>query len=148
MDMTIETYLGSVPEKFREVFIKIRTIILENLPQGYVEAISYGMLGYVVPLSLYPPGYLKKHPTPLPIMNLGYQKKHIALYHYGIYADQTSYDWFIDAYTEYGFSHKINLGKSCIRFQYMDEIPYDLIAELVQKFPVDSWIETYEHITV
>jgi uncharacterized protein YdhG (YjbR/CyaY superfamily) len=147
MDVTIESYLTNAPDKFRDSLTRFRAIILKNLPPGYVEEISYGMLGYMVPLSLYPPGYLKKGTLPLPLMNLGYQKNHIALYHYGIYADETLFDWFMQAYAEYVFPHKINMGKSCIRFQYMDEIPYELIADLTQKLPVEAWIEIYDQVT-
>jgi uncharacterized protein YdhG (YjbR/CyaY superfamily) len=147
MAITAETYLNTAPEKFRGGLNQIRNVILENLPPGYVEEMSYGMLGYVVPLSLYPPGYLKKGTLPLPLMNLGYQKNHIALYHYGIYADKTLYDWFMQAYAAYAFPHKINMGKSCIRFQYMAEIPYELLADLTQKLPVDAWIEIYDRVT-
>jgi uncharacterized protein YdhG (YjbR/CyaY superfamily) len=147
MGMSVEAYLQSVPENFSDAFFRLRATILDHLPEGYVEEISYGMLGYVVPLSIYPPGYLKQGKLPLPLMNLGYQKHHIALYHYGIYADEALYSWFIDQYSAIGYSHKINLGKSCIRFRYMDEIPFDLIAELTQKVPVDTWIETYDQVT-
>ena len=147
MDSAVETYLQSVPEMFSEALTLIRETILDHLPEGYVEDISYGMLGYVVPLAIYPPGYLKKHTLPLPLMNLGYQKNHIALYHYGIYADEALYDWFIQAYADCNYPHKINMGKSCIRFQYMDEIPYDLIGELAERLPVETWIEIYDRVT-
>jgi hypothetical protein len=146
-DLSIDTYLQSVPEKFSPAFQKIRGVILEHLPQGYLEEISYGMIGYVVPLSIYPLGYLKKGTTPLPIMNLGYQKNHIALYHYGIYTDQSLYAWFINAYANYAYPHKINIGKSCIRFQYMDEIPYALIGDLTKKITVEDWIQSYNTVT-
>lgn len=144
VNASIESYLQSVPKAFKTAFDQIRATILANLPLGYVEAPSYGMLGYVVLLSTYPQGYLNRRDEPLPLMNLGYQKKHIALYHYGIYADEGLYNWFIQTYAAYTYPHKINLGKSCIRFQYMDEVPYDLIAELSTKLPVEVWIDRYE----
>ena len=147
MTLSVESYLQTVPEKFADAFLKIRTTILDHLPEGYVEELSYGMLGYVVPLSIYPPGYLKKHTQPLPLMNLGYQKNHIALYHYGLYADEGLYDWFIQAYAADQYSHKLDMGKSCIRFKYMTEIPHGLLAELIQKLPVQTWIEIYDRIT-
>lgn len=143
----IASYLQSVPEEFKTAFDQIRAVILANLPAGYTEAYSFRMLGYVVPLSTYPQGYLNRPDEPLPLMNLGYQKRYIALYHYGIYADEGLGQWFIQAYTAYNFPHKINLGKSCIRFQFMDEIPYDLIAELTTKLPVEAWIDRYERGT-
>lgn len=100
-----------------------------------------------MPLAIYPPGYLKKHTLPLPLMNLRFQKDHIALYHYGIYADEALNNWFSKAYAACNDPHKINMGKSCIRFQHMDEIPYDLIGELAKRLPVNTWIEIFDRVT-
>ena len=140
---TVEEYLEVLPEKRRAAVEKLREVILSNLPEGFDEQLSYGMIGYVVPLSKYPQGYHSKKGEPLPFMSLASQKNHIALYHMGLYGNQDVEEWFIDEYAKQ-VPTKLNMGKSCIRFRNPDHIPYDLIAELVQKISVDEFIDNYE----
>jgi uncharacterized protein YdhG (YjbR/CyaY superfamily) len=140
---TVEEYLEVLPEKRRAAVEKLREVILSNLPEGFDEQLSYGMIGYVVPLSKYPQGYHSKKGEPLPFMSLASQKSHIALYHMGLYGNQDVEEWFIDEYAKQ-VPTKLNMGKSCIRFRNPDHIPYDLIAELVQKISVDEFIDNYE----
>ena len=140
---TVEEYLEIIPEKRRTAVEKLREVILSNLPEGFDEQLSYGMIGYVVPLSKYPKGYHSKKGEPLPFMSLASQKNHIALYHMGLYGNQDVEEWFIDEYAKQ-VPTKLNMGKSCIRFRNPDHIPYDLIAELVQKISVDEFIDNYE----
>lgn len=139
---SVKDYLASIPEDRRKIIQKLRTTILKNLPEGFEETINYGMIGYVVPLSLYPEGYHCNPKEPLPFINLANQKHHIALYHIGLYVDKKLNDWFIGKYTKY--SKKPDVGKSCIRFKNFDEIPYDLIGELVRKLTPHDWIRIYE----
>lgn len=136
-------YISQLPEERQEVISKIRMTILENLPKGFEEQISYGMLGYVVPHTIYPNGYHCDPKLPLPFMNLASQKNFVALYHSGLYADSKLYDWFVSEYTEQ-CKYKLDMGKSCIRFKKMDDIPYKLIAELCTKMTTDDWITLYE----
>ncbi len=136
-------YIAQLPEERQEVISKIRMTILENLPKGFEEQISYGMLGYVVPHTIYPNGYHCDPKLPLPFMNLASQKNFVALYHSGLYADSKLYDWFVSEYTEQ-CKYKLDMGKSCIRFKKMDDIPYKLIAELCTKMTTDDWITLYE----
>lgn len=138
-----EEYIAQLPEERQTVISKIRTKIKKNLPQGFQEQISYGMLGFVVPHSVYPNGYHCDPKLPLPFINLASQKNYIALYHSGIYADSHLYDWFVGEYPKH-CKRKLDMGKSCIRYKSMDDIPYELIGELCSKMTVKEWIALYE----
>lgn len=140
---TPETYLAELPEERREPMEKLRQALLTNLPKGFEETISYGMLGYVVPHSLYPAGYHCNPKQPLPFINLASQKNFIALYHMGIYADPELLAWFKAEYTKQ-VPTRLDMGKSCIRFKKPEHIPYLLIAELAGKMSPQQWIATYE----
>ena len=139
----IEEYLKNISEERKLYINKLRTIILNNIPNGFEECLNYGMIGYVVPLSIYPDGYHCSPNLPLPFINIASQKNFIALYHMGIYATPKIHDWFVNEYPKH-CKYKIDMGKSCIRFKKMEDIPYDLIAELMQKITVKDWIKTYE----
>ena len=140
---TPEEYISQIPDERKEVIKKLRKVILMNLPQGFEEGIIFGMIGYYVPHSIYPSGYHCTPERPLPFMNIASQKNSINLYHNGIYADKELYDWFVCEYPKY-CKRKLNIGKSCIRFIKIDEIPYDLIGVLCTKMTVEQWIELYE----
>lgn len=140
---TIEAYLEEIPEERKESFTKLRETILENIPNGFVELMSYGMIGYVVPHSIYPNGYHCEPKLPLPFMAIASQKNFIALYHMGIYAKPELLNWFVTEYLKHS-QQKLDMGKSCIRFKKMNQIPFDLIAELVQKMSVQEWITCYK----
>jgi len=140
---TPDEYVSEISEDKREAFIQLRKTIVENLPKGYEEEMSYGMIGYVVPFSIYPKGYHCKDRLPLPFLTLAAQKNFIALYHMGIYAHQPLLKWFTDEYPLHS-KLKLDMGKGCIRFKKVDQIPYALIAELVKKTEVDEWVSLYE----
>ena len=138
-----EEYINSLPEE-RKIYIeKLRSVILKNLPKGFEEGMNYGMMGYYVPHAIYPKGYHCKPSDPLPFMGFASQKNTINFYHMGIYANKDLYDWFVAEYPKYS-TRKLDMGKSCIRFKKFDEIPFDLIGELVTKISVEDWIATYE----
>ena len=141
--MYVSEYIDALPEDRKDGFLKLRQTILENLPEGFEECINYGMLGYVVPHTLYPKGYHCDTALPLPFMNLANQKNFIAFYHMGIYADETVKNTFVEAY-EQQFKRKLDMGKSCMRFKKEEHIPYDLIGKLVKQISVNEWIERYE----
>lgn len=143
---TPEDYISQLPKERKKVISKIRECILKNLPKGFEEQISYGMLGYVVPHKLYPDGYHVKPELPLPFVNLASQKNFIALYHSGLYADEKILDWFLKEFPKH-CKRKLDMGKSCVRFKSMDDIPYDLIGELCSKITVQDWINLYEEKT-
>jgi uncharacterized protein YdhG (YjbR/CyaY superfamily) len=140
---TPEQYLSELPEDRKEAMLRLRNAIKENLPQGFEEVISYGMLGYVVPHSIYPSGYHCNSKLPLPFINLASQKNFIALYHMGIYANKNLESWFVSEYPKH-VKTKLDMGKSCIRFKKMEDIPFDFIGELVAKVSVEDWILNYE----
>lgn len=136
-------YITQIPEDRVPYFKKLRQTILDNIPEGFEEQMSYGMIGYVVPKSTYPAGYHCTPELPLPFANIASQKNFIALYHSGIYASSELLDWFVAEYPKH-CKRKLDMGKSCIRFKKAEEIPFDLIAELMQKMTVKQWINLYE----
>ena len=122
---------------------QLREVILKNLPEGFEETMSYGMIGYVVPHKIYPAGYHVDSKLPLPFMSIASQKSYIAVYHSGVYADPKIHDWFVTEYPKH-CKTKLDMGKSCIRFKKIDQIPYDLIGELSSKLTPEEWIRIYE----
>ena len=140
---TPEECVAQIPEERKPIISKLRKIIKDNLPKGFEEGLNYKMLGYYVPHSIYPEGYHCDPKLPLPFMNLASQKNSINLYHSGVYAKKELYDWFVAEYPKRS-KRKLDMGKSCIRFKKMDDIPYDLIAELCTKLTVNEWINIYE----
>jgi uncharacterized protein YdhG (YjbR/CyaY superfamily) len=143
MSGSIENYLNSLPEDRRETMNKLRDSIRNNIPKGFSEQMSYGMIGYVVPHALYPAGYHTKPTDPLPFLQIASQKTCVALYHMGLYADEKLLNWFVEAYKK-ECKTKLDMGKSCIRFKMMDEIPFALIGKLSTKMTPTQWIERYE----
>jgi uncharacterized protein YdhG (YjbR/CyaY superfamily) len=140
---TVAAYLEELPEDRRETIEKIRKVIKKNLPKGFQEIMNYGMIGYVVPHSAYPSGYHCDPKLPLPFLNLASQKNNIAIYHLGIYADKKILDWFTAEHKK-ASKKKLDMGKSCIRYKNPEDIPYELIGELVKKMSVADWIKLYE----
>lgn len=141
--ITVDEYIKDLPEDRKEVIEKIRKVISDNLPKGFEETISYGMLGYVVPHSIYPKGYHCNTNLPLPFINIASQKNFIAFYHMGIYAEPVLLDWFVSEFPKHSKS-KLDMGKSCIRFKKINDIPYELIGQLVSKMTTEDWINKYE----
>src|SRR5580658_4547784 len=123
---TVDKYIDELPDDRKKAISEIRKVILKNLPKGFAEEMSYGMIGFVIPLSLYPKGYRCNPSLPLPYMNLGSQKNFIVLHHMGVYADKKLLDWFTKEYPKH-CKTKLDMGKGCIRFKKMDDIPYKLI---------------------
>lgn len=140
---TVEEYLQALPEDRKLAMTKLRQLALKHLPKGFQECMTYGMIGYVVPHSLYPKGYHVDPKSPLPFMAIASQKNFVALYHMGIYGDEKLLQWFRDAYAK-SSAGKLDMGKSCIRFKKPETIPYALIAELCTKLSPKDWIAHYE----
>ncbi|MDY2586040.1 DUF1801 domain-containing protein [Winogradskyella aquimaris] len=138
-----EDYINQVPVERQETLKKLRQVINDNLPKGFEEGIQYKMIGYYVPHSVYPNGYHCDPKTPLPFMSFASQKNSINLYHMGMYAKKELLDWFVNEYPKH-CKRKLDMGKSCIRFKNMDEIPFELIGELTQKMSSKEWIDIYE----
>lgn len=141
--LTPSEYMTQLPEDRKDVFQKLRQTILDHIDSKFQECMNYGMLGYVVPFTIYPDGYHCNPKLPLPFMNLASQKNFIAVYHMGMYAKKEIYDWFVTEYPKHTTA-KLDMGKSCIRFKKMDAIPYALIGQLAAKLSVEEWIAIYE----
>ena len=139
----VEAYIAALPEDRKKVILKLREIILSNLSEEFSEQISYGMIGYVVPLSIYPAGYHAKKGEPLPFLALASQKNYIAIYHMGLYGNAEIEKWFVEEYAK-RVPTKLDMGKSCIRFKKLDIIPYDLIGDLCRKISIQDYIQFYE----
>ncbi len=139
----VDDILNNVSEERQEAFKKLHEVIVKNLPNGFEPAISYGGLGYVVPHALYPDGYHCRPTEPLPFASIASQKSSINFYHMGMYADGKLLNWFLAEYPKYT-TQKLDMGKSCVRFKKLNNIPYQLIGELMQKMSVKEWISIYE----
>lgn len=141
---TVKEILTNLPVDRAEPFNKLHDVIMKYLPKGFEAAISYGGLGYVVPHTIYPAGYHCNPIEPLPFAGIASQKNSINLYHMGIYSDPKLLEWFLSEYPKH-CKQKLDMGKSCVRFKRLDEIPYQLIGELMKKMSVKEWITIYEN---
>jgi len=141
---TVEEYIEKVDDTSKQAaIIKLRDVIQKNIPEGFEEGMNYNMIGYYIPHSLYPSGYHCDTKQPLPFMNIAAQKNFVAVYHMGVYADDTLLQWFTSEHSK-RVKGKLDMGKSCIRYKKPEEIPFDLIGELVSRITAQDWIETYE----
>ena len=139
---TVNEYIATLPEERKAAITKLRKIIKANLPKGFEEVMSYGMIGFVVPHSIYPKGYHCNPKLPLPFINIGSQKNYISMHHMGVYASKGLLDWFVEESEK--VPYKLDMGKGCIRFKKPEEIPFDLIGELAKKLTVQQWIDIME----
>ncbi|PKP27126.1 MAG: hypothetical protein CVU03_00890 [Bacteroidetes bacterium HGW-Bacteroidetes-2] len=138
-----EAYITEMPEERKEAFKRLRNTILENIPKGFKEEMNYGMIGYIVPHSLYPAGYHCNPKLPLPYAAIASQKKFITFYAGCLYSNNEIKNWFISEYPKHS-KHKLDMGKSCIRFKKPETIPFELLGQLIKKMSVAQWITQYE----
>lgn len=138
-----EDYIDQVPEERRNTLKKLCQTIKDNLPTGFEEGIQYGMIGYYVPHSIYPDGYHCNTSEPLPFMSVASQKNAIHMYHSGIYSVPELHDWIVTEYPKHS-KRKLDMGKSCIRFKHIQDIPFELIGQLASKLTVKEWVAVYE----
>lgn len=143
--VTPDAYIKGLPAEKREATEALRATIKKNLPKGFEEVMSYGMIGYVVPHKLYPDGYHCDPKLPLPFMNIAAQKNFYAFYHMGLYADTGLLKWFQNEWKNHT-STKLDMGKSCVRFKKAADIPLKLIGQLVKKVSVKDWVSLYEKV--
>ncbi|MDP7568161.1 MAG: DUF1801 domain-containing protein [Flavobacteriales bacterium] len=141
---TVAEYLENIHEERKVIMIKLLDVISKNIPKGFLFQLGYGMPAWVVPHSIYPDGYHCNPELPLPFVNIASQKNFIALYHMGIYANPELMEWFVSEYPKH-CKRKLDMGKSCIRFKKIEEIPFELIAELSTKMTPKDWINLYEN---
>ena len=139
----IKTYIDSLEVDRKHPMIELIDVVEKNIPNGFEKIMNYGMPSFVIPHSIYPNGYHVTPDLPLPFIGIASQKKHIGFYHMGLYADSKLLDWFISEYPKY-CKLKLDMGKSCIRFKNISEIPYELIGILTSKMTVEDWIGIYE----
>ncbi|MGH8003236.1 MAG: DUF1801 domain-containing protein [Limisphaerales bacterium] len=139
---TVKEYLAELSPERRAAIQAVRDVILKNLPKGYEEVMQYGMIGYVVPHSIYPAGYHCDPKQPLPFAALASQKNHMAIYFMHIYMNKDAQDWFTKAYKASG--KKLDMGKSCVRFKKLEELPLEVIGRAVAWMPVKEYIAQYE----
>jgi uncharacterized protein YdhG (YjbR/CyaY superfamily) len=139
---TVDQYILELPPDRIEPISKLVDIIRKNLPEGFAEGMSYGMIGWVVPHSIYPKGYHCDPKQALPFISLASQKNHISLYHMALYGGALL-DWFTEQWKLHS-AKKLDMGKGCIRFKKAEDIPYSLIGELSSKITPGEWINFYE----
>ena len=136
---SVDEYLGSLPDERREALEAVREVVLANLPDGYVETMNWGMISYEVPLETYPDTYNGK---PLNYVALASQKNYMALYLTGIDADDDVRRQFEESYRATG--KRYDVGKSCVRFRSLDDLPLDVVGEAIRAFPLESFLDMYE----
>jgi hypothetical protein len=141
--LSIDDYIEKVSEVYQPAIKKLRDLLVENMPDGFSETMNYGMPSVVIPHSIYPSGYHCDPKLPLPFVSIAAQKNFIAFYHMGIYANPQLLDWFVSEYPKYSKA-KLDMGKSCIRFKKPEQIPFELLAELMRKMTAQEWIQLYE----
>jgi len=139
--VTVEEYLASLPEDRREAISAVRSLILERLPDGYEEEMRWGMISYEVPLAIQPDTYNGK---PLMYAALASQKRHMAVYLSGVYADQAAREDFEQAYRATG--KRMDMGKSCVRFRRLDDLPLEVIGEAIARYPVSDFVDLYHRV--
>lgn len=136
---TVEEYLAEQSLERQDALAAVRRVILENLPMGYEEVMQYSMISYVIPLARYPKTYNKQ---PLAYISLAAQKRHMSIYLMGVYSNTETESWFVQRYRASG--KRLDMGKACVRFRTLEDLPLDLIAETVARTPVEDFIESYE----
>lgn len=139
---TVPEYIKSLPPDRRKAIAAVRKVILDNLPKGYEECMSYGMIGYVVPHSIYPAGYQCNPEMPLCYAGLASQKNYMSLYLMTVYGHKETEAWFRKAFQDAG--KKLNMGKSCVRFKKVDDLPLDVIGQAIARVPVKNYIASVE----
>jgi hypothetical protein len=153
---TVDQYLAELPEHRRALVGAIRDVVNANLPDGYQEAMQYGMIGWSVPHERYPAGYHADPTQPLPLAAVASQKHHVSLYLMGTYCGPTDPSsagepietdevaWFRHAWLATG--RRLDMGKSCVRFKKLEDVALDVVAEAIRRLPVDEYIARYEAV--
>lgn len=142
VDPAVAAYLDALPEPRRSDVRALRDVMADALPEGYVEGIQYGMIGYFVPHARYPLGYHCDPKQPVPFASLAAQKGHIGLYLFCVYLDEARKDAFAAAWTRDG--RKLDMGKGCVRVKRAADVPLDVLAATLAAIPVEAFLERYE----
>ncbi len=136
---TVEEYISGLSEERREAVSTVREVVLANLPSGYEEVMDFGMIAYVVPLSVCPKTY---NGHPLMYAAIASEKNYVSVHLMNIYASQETQRWFLESYKATG--KRMNMGKSCVRFRKLEDLPLELIGEAVGKTSMEDWVAVYE----
>ena len=136
---TPEEYLASLPEERRSIVSAVVEVIRNHLPSGYEEGMGYGMMGWYVPLETFPDTY---NGQPLPLAGIASQKRHISLYLNHVYGDPELEAWFRERWTATG--KRLDMGKSCVRFTRLDDVPLEVVGEVIARGDLPSLIARYE----
>jgi len=139
---TVKSYLASLPPDRRAAMEAVRTVILKNLDNDYVENMSYGMIGYCVPHSVYPAGYHCNPKQALPFAGLASQKNYMSVYLMCTYGSASHLKWFQEAWAKTG--KKLDMGKSCIRFKKVEDLALNVIGESIRRVPAKAYIAEVE----
>lgn len=140
---TIEEYLQEIDPKWQESYMRLLTLLEQKITTGFELTWQYDMPTFVVPLTVFPEGYLGRKDEGLPFISLAVQKRHLSLYHMGLMGNKELLAWFQEEYQKQ-MPTKLNMGKSCIRFTNPKTIPYELLGELATKITMEEWISQYQ----
>jgi len=140
---TVDQYVAELPPERQAVIEQLRQTFKRQLPKGFEEVMSYGMIGWVVPHKLYPAGYHCDPKLPLPFLAVASQKNFISVYHMGLYVDPAMLDWFKQAHAK-ASPKKLDMGKSCVRYKKPEDVPVALLGELATRMSPQQWIQLYE----
>ncbi len=141
---TVAEYLASLPADRREAIAAVRRVILSNLDKNYAEGMQYGMIGYAVPHSVFPAGYHCDPRQPLPFAGLASQKNHMSLHLMCLYGHAENEKWFRDAWAKTG--KRLDMGKACVRFKKIDDLPLEVIGEAIRRVPAAAYIAHYQRM--
>jgi len=136
---TVDQYISELPEDRGAAMSRVREVIVANLPEGYEEVMNWGMIAYQVPLEYHPDTY---NAQPLMYAALASQKNHMAVYLTGVYADAAAREGFLEEYRSTG--KRLDMGKSCVRFRRLDDLPLDVVGRAVAAFDLDDFITLVE----
>lgn len=142
-DQSFQQLLQQVPEDRHDAMNTLRKLFSTQLPKGFEELIKATSLDFVVPHSLYPNGYHCNPKQPLPFISIVSQKNVLTIHHLGFYASPELTEWFVTEYSK-KYTPKLDMGKGCLKFKKMEEIPYDLLKSLCKKLTVKEWVDLYE----
>jgi hypothetical protein len=147
---SVAEYLNELPAERRSAIEAVRKVILKNLDKGYEEGMQYGMIGYYVPHARYAPGYHCDPKQPLPFAGLASQKNYVSIYLMGVYCgcadgskgETAEAKWFRTAWAKTG--KKLDMGKACVRFKKLEDVPLDVIGQAIARIPAKDYIARYE----
>ena len=138
----VQEVLASLPEDRRRAISALRDTILKHLPPGYEEGVRHGMISYYVPHSICPDGYHCDPTQPVPFAALSAERKKMSLHLFCVYVDKAAKERFVSGWKASG--HRLDMGASCVRFSKLEDVPLDVVGEVISSIPVVHFLERYE----